>query len=238
MNGIELAIRFSDITNKLSFCGPGSAQEAFVRFLKDGSNAEEVREIISKFEGLYPYLKAIGDKHGKDFLDDDVVEAYWIGNKLLDVFTDKDIIKIVEHLVQRGLPESIGKQIIDELPVGFVPHHNFNVFYVGVGRTTGSVEMTTQNMDNCRTSWGRVVEIKGTMLTVMTQTLERKEDKYVLSNEQPKSIVYLPERFPSLKKDDVVGIHWGSACVVLTEEQLEQLQKYTEKTIEIMNTLL
>src|SRR3989338_7421151 len=139
MDGVELASRFSYITNSLRFCGPKEASGQFVSYLKSASSAESVRESIKKFEGLYPYLSIIAEKNKMDYLDYGVVESYWIGNKLLDNMGKEDIIQIINKLTQRGLPKSIGSDLIKNLPNGMVPHHNFNVLYVGVGRTAGTV---------------------------------------------------------------------------------------------------
>ena len=47
-----------------------------------------------------------------DFLDYDVVEAYWLGNPILEKFEDDDMKEIIEKLMSRGLPKSIGKDLI------------------------------------------------------------------------------------------------------------------------------
>src|SRR3989338_10707502 len=159
MKGIELAARFSYITNSLRFCGPEEASKQFLQYLDKRNNEKKVKDSLLKFEGLYPYLSTIAEKNNKDIFDYEVVEAYWIGNKLLDNITDEDNKKIIRKLMQRGLPKSIGLDLIKNLPSGLVPHHNFNVMYVGVGRLTGSVETNLQNMDNYRISYGKVLEV-------------------------------------------------------------------------------
>ncbi len=159
MQGFELALRFSYITNMLRYCGPVEANEQFLEYVEKHDNEEQVMKMLQRFEGLPPYLSAIGKKHGKQMFDYDVVEAYWMGNALLDSFSDDDMKQIIEGLVQRGLPGSIGEDRIAKLPSGMVPCHACNVMYVGVGMLTGSVETTVQNMDNCRISWGKVLEI-------------------------------------------------------------------------------
>src|SRR3989338_4408303 len=191
MDGTELAARFSYITNSLGFCGPEEASGQFINYIMGKGSPEKVESSIKKFEGLYPYLSSIAEKSKKHLLDYEVVEAYWIGNKLLDDFNDMDMKLIVTKLMQRGLPKSIGQKLIDEIPSGFLPHHNFNVFYVGVGKTTGSVETTLQNMDNCRVSWGRVVEVLKDKLIVQTRYL-KKDSYYYLSEPENRTVVYLP----------------------------------------------
>ncbi len=237
MDGAELAARFSYITNTLRFCGPEQASEQFLQYIKEKGNSEDVRDSVKKFEGLYPYLSAIAGKTNLDLLDFGVVEAYWIGNSLLDTFDKEDLAEIIDALTKRGLPASIGKSLIDGLPAGFVPHHSFNVMYVGVGKTTGSVETTTQNMDNCIINWGKVIEIRGSEIIVETQSLKSEGGIYRFTDQEHKTAVFLPELMPGLKKGDFVALHWGFAAMVLDEAQLANLKKYTSHTIGIMNGL-
>ena len=237
MDGTELASRFSYITNSLRFCGPKEACRQFLKYAnkKDGKSLDDVRESIKKFEGLYPYLSSIAEKNSKDFLDYEVVEAYWIGNRLLEKLNDEDIKQIIGKLMYRGLPKSIGESLIKNLPHGFAPHHNFNVFYVGVGRTSGTVETNLQNMDNCRISWGKVAEVHDSNLIVKTQSLKNENGKFFLSEDETKTAVYFREMLPKIKKNDMVALHWGFACCVLDEGQLGNLKKYSKKIIDIMN---
>ncbi|NOZ80448.1 MAG: hypothetical protein GXP63_02145 [DPANN group archaeon] len=231
MDGAELCIRFAYITNKLRYCGPEKAQPAFHRYLLHRDNLPEVREDIRRFEGLYPYLDAIAKKAGKDFLDREVVEAYWLGNGLLDGFSDAEMKDVIRSLEARGLPASIARKRIDELPQGMFPHHDFNVFYVGVGNITQSVEATLPNMDNCRIGWGKVVEVvsKDTAL-VMTPALQKKKGKIAMGKEEPKTVVFLPE-VTSVAEGDLVALHWGFIVMRLSREQQYRLQTYQERLL-------
>jgi len=235
MKGIELAARFSYITNSLRFCGPEKASKQFLQYLGKKNNELKVKESLLKFEGLYPYLSTIAEKNDKDIFDYEVIEAYWIGNKLLDKFTNEDNKKIIKKLMQRGLPKSIGLDLIKNLPSGLVPHHNFNVMYVGVGRLTGSVETNLQNMDNCRISLGKVLEVLDDKLLVQTDLLIKENDKFKLRKNETKTAIYLKQMLPKVKKNDFVALHWGFAPVILTKGQVMNLERYTKKVIEGLN---
>src|SRR3972149_5287793 len=91
-SGVALAARFSLPTNRLRYCGPDDAQAPFVRAITEGKDLNAAREALLRFEAPAPSLAAIAAKHGKDPLDHDVVEAYWIGNRLLDDFTRDDVV--------------------------------------------------------------------------------------------------------------------------------------------------
>ena len=234
MDGIELAARFSFITNSLRFCGPEEASGQFVEYIKSSASAESVKESLKKFEGLYPYLSSIAQLSKKDFCDYEVVEAYWIGNKLLELFDEEGMKEIIQKLMQRGLPKSIGMPLIEKMPKGMVPHHNFNVFYVGVGNTSGKVPTTLQNMENCMISWGKVVDFHGNNLVVETISLSNEDGKLSLNEANVKTAVYMKEMI-SPKKDDYVAFHWGFAPYVLNEKQLENLKRYTNLVINKIN---
>ena len=235
MKGIELAARFSYITNSLRFCGPKKASKQFLQYLSKKNNEQKVKDSLLKFEGLYPYLSAIAEKNNKDIFDYEVIEAYWIGNKLLDNFTNEDNKTIIKKLMQRGLPKSIGENLINNLPSGLLPHHNFNVMYVGVGRVTGSVETNLQNMDNCRISWGKVLEVLQDKLLVQSNLLIKNKNKFELKQNETKTAVYLKQMLPDAMKNDIVALHWGFAPLILTKEQGGNLDKYTNTILAILN---
>ena len=92
MDGLELAGRFSYITNALGYCGPDCAYEKFLEYVKGNKNTDDIEKALKRFEGLFPYLNAIAKKTGKKFTDYSVVEAYWIGNSLLDFVSSRDAI--------------------------------------------------------------------------------------------------------------------------------------------------
>ncbi|MFH1409913.1 MAG: DUF6390 family protein [Nanoarchaeota archaeon] len=234
MNGLELCVRFSYITNTLRFCGPEEAATQFLQYIEKKDNAGPVEASLKRFEGLLPYLSTIAEKNGEEPFDHDVVEAYWIGNKLLDACDDADMKSCIQKLMQRGLPKSWGEKKIAQLPSGFRPHHDFNVFYVGVGMLTGSVERTMQNMDNCRISWGKVLDVHPGQLIVSTQQLEKKYGDFVLV-EATKNAMFLPVMLPDVQKGDHVALHWGFAAVELTTQQSASLKKYTKNILSVMN---
>ena len=237
MNGIELASRFSYITNSLRFCGPSEAYEQFLQYLDKKNNEEEVKNLLLKFESLRPYFTSIAEKAELDCFDYKVIEAYWIGNRLLDNFNNEDMKKIIIKLTLRGLPKSIGEKLIHNMPSGLMPHHNFNVLYVGVGMTTKSVETNIQNMDNCRVSWGKVLEVSQDKLLVQTNLLiKNNNNKFELKQNETKTAVYLPKMVPNIKNGDVVALHWGFAPLILTQEQLNNLEKYTNKILWVLNS--
>lgn len=237
MDGIELSARFAYIVNKLRYCGPEPAAGQFLNYFANGENLQNVKGSIKKFESLYPYLSAISKKSQKDFADFEVAESYWIGNNLLDSFEKNDLKEIINSLTKRGLPQTWANKLISELPEGFVPHHNFHVIYVGVGKTTGRVQTNIENIQKCTTSWGEVKSVLDDKLIVSAGVLKKKDNKLILEEDVEKKVSYLREMLPLVKKGDYVAIHWDFAPLVLTEKNLENLKKYTYKILDVVNKL-
>lgn len=239
MDGYELSGRFSYITNALKYCGPDDGHKDFHKYIlsHDAVLKGGLRENIKKFEALYPYLKFIAEKTGKDYMDYDVVEAYWMGNELLDQFNCEDMKGLVRLLMKRGLPETLGKQLIDNMPTSAFPFHTFHVLYIGVGNVTGHVKSTVQNMDNCRISYGKISEIFGTQLIVDTDMLTTENDRVTLKRNETKTVVYIPELLQGIKINDYVALHWGFACKKLDEREIRNIEKYTTKAILSKNSV-
>lgn len=237
-DGVELAARFSYITNSLRYCGPEIHKE-FLSYIEHPETRDElrskIRDAIKRFESLAVYLEAIAKKHDKDFLDYDVVEAYWIGNSLLDAFTDDDIRQIIHDLTKRGLPPSLAQEFIEKLPHGFKPNHNFHVLYVGVGNVAGTVKTTIQTMDNCRISEGKVLEIIDDKIVMETTSLNFRDGSFVL--EKDHKIAVVPSIIKDIRIGDHVALHWGFVCTILTAEQHRQLHIYMDHNLQIKNSI-
>ena len=79
-----LFVRYAFAPNELGYCGPSDSQE----LLGYGANGVVDRGLTAmarQFDGAWPYLELIAGAVGiSDPLDHRVVEAYWVGNPLLD----------------------------------------------------------------------------------------------------------------------------------------------------------
>jgi len=152
MQGVQLAARFSIATNRLKYCGPADAEPALYRTIVEGKDLEASRKALLRFEALEPYLAAIAAKHGLDPLDRDVVEAYWIGNELLEAFTREDFRLLLEHLSRRGLPRFMADRLTEHLPERPIPDEAVAGFTdwtddVGAGRAPCSARRLSGRRD-------------------------------------------------------------------------------------------
>jgi len=238
MDGVALCARFSIATNRLEFCGPSDAAPTLYRAITRGSDLDAARESLRKFEALYPYLDAIGAKHGLDPFDARVVEAYWVGNELLNAFDRRDFLKILEALVRRGLPRSTAERLILHLPVHPTPHHAFHVSFVGVGEVTGHVATTLANIELCRPGWATVVSVEPRTLVLDRSSLELSEGRLALGRPRRVSLAYDPAILPEVAGGSRVALHWNHPALVLTDAEASALEHHTRRALEAANEAL
>jgi GNAT superfamily N-acetyltransferase len=232
--GARLAARFSLPTNRLDYCGPRDASDLFLRAIADGSDIRAASDALLRFEALVPYLRAIARKHGLDPLDAAVVEAYWVGNELLEDFRREDFAAILRDFRGRGLPDALVRRLLARLPETPLPHHAFHVAFVGVGAVTGKVETTVANMDLCRPSWAVVREVRGDGLVARRRPLEARDGRIRLGAERLDTFPREDALVPGVRPGDVVGIHWGLPVIVLTPAQADRLRAYTERALDLV----
>jgi len=230
MDGINLCSRYSLVPNQLGFCGPPHSAQLLKDYIL-GKNTN-VEPILKRFEGLYPYLDIISKKHNLTPFDQRVVEAYWLGNELSYGYNENDFKELISLLKQRGLPESFCEKLLSDAPKKMSLTHNFHVFFVGVGRTTGCLPQTLENMDKCMISSGTVESIGKNFLLVDKKNLQNG-GQLVLSKPQEKKITYDPE-LVTPKEGDIISIHWENAIEVISLEQKLNLEKYTNDTISLI----
>jgi hypothetical protein len=238
MDGFALAARFSLATNRRNFCGPAEAEPTLYRAITEGSGRRETEAALARFEALYPYLEALGRRHGRDPFAFDVVEAYWIGNPLLDAFGRAEFRPILDALVSRGLPRFVARELDEALPEAAIPHHVFHVAFVGVGAVTGHVPTTLPNLEACRPAWATVTELGPHSLRVEGPVLALENGRLTLDRVEARSAEYDPRVVPDLREGDVVALHWGWTALRLTEEQHRRLVAYTGRSLAAANAAL
>jgi hydrogenase maturation factor len=173
-------------------------------------------------------LKLIAAENGiADAFDDRVVDAYWLGNSLLERVTMKGFYN---HARGR-LPLKERQWFELKLPQGAKPHHNYHVF--NFIRRTGhqAVDHTVESMDNCRVSVGRLVAPG----KVKTDKLIYRHGKLGFQPGVIKSIHNLDH---DLKQGDLVSLHWGWVCSKINQQQAKNLTQYTRRDLTLANLTL
>lgn len=157
-DGALVCARYAFAPNLLHYCGPDTNGD-FGEYLREEAADLRLLEHIGKFETLYPYLKAIAEANGiADPLDPRVVEAYWVGNSLLEKLTPQDTFVALsekQHLPRR-IPKNELRWLLPKIDKKARLHHSFHVFNVFTRTGHHTVVHTVETMDQCRISWGKV----------------------------------------------------------------------------------
>lgn len=237
-SGALLAARFSYMPNRLGYCGP-EENKAMLDYLVENHSDRGLEQILAKFAGAFPYYSFIAATNGiPDPFDPRVIEAYWIGNELLERVELADLHRHLEDRFGRRFPARVLQSVLRQVPAGARPHHNFHVFSLPI--RTGHLEIphNLQTMDECRISWGRVVADHGDTLVVERHPLQLVEDEVVLGPSAPRSVM---RRFngktflTEIALGDTAAIHWGCACYTLSPRQRRFLEYYTRHHLALAN---
>jgi len=235
MDALELAARYSFMPNKLRYCGPEDADKILFQYVIDKKDKETVERVLKQFEAFSLYLNLIAKKNKKSIFDKDVIEAYWIGNSLLEKVKKEDIKKLItEDFTKKGLPHSIAKKLAKNIPNNSTPHHSFHVMHIH--SVTGKIKFMFSNIDKCRISWGKVKDINKNSLLIEYSPIEIK-DKLILGKEIDTKVQYDKEFLRNIKINDFVAVHWNYAVDKLTKTQKQNLEKYTIRNINAINSL-
>jgi hypothetical protein len=235
--------RYAFAPNQLGYCGPDDNSSLF-DYVTEKRPDQGLVELERRFEGAYPYLCLIAGANGiSDPFDERVVDAYWIGNDLLNGVGPG---AMYESLTDRFRPRMQGtdfRWLMAKL--GSVrPHHNFHVFdiYVRTGLMRDEkARVALGAMDSCRISWGKVMGVEGQELIVERPELTYSDGHLHLSEprvtrvtRQHKGRGFIDEA----KVGDVVTIHWGWACDMVTPGAVRRLRQATDQCLALANTTI
>jgi hypothetical protein len=231
--GPELFARYAFPPNILGYCGP--ADSGLTEGLVSTEAERERAHIVKQFEGAWPYLELIGGLCGLDPLDIRVVEAYWIGNELLDRFDTLAWGNSVDERF-RSRAGRTWSAVASGIEDG-APNHAFHVFcvypWVGLLRS-GYASHALEVIDRCRIRWGTVEACVGTDVVVRSMPLIW--DGAVLTLGEP--IVETVARSlgaATLRPGSDVSLHWDYVCDELNAGQLLRLQRQTSRHLAIVN---
>ncbi|HET8680965.1 MAG TPA: DUF6390 family protein [Micromonosporaceae bacterium] len=243
MSGALLFARYAYPPNALGYCGPDDPA-ALLGYASAGTSDSELAALARRFAGAWPYLALIAAANGRvDPLDRAVVEAYWLGNRLLERVPAG---LFAAHLRDR-FADRAGRGWADlaQLAVlGARPHHNFHVFgvypWVGLLRA-GPVDEPMRVLDSCRIRWGTVLGIHSGLAEVRCQPL-RWDGRRLLLGAPVTQLATLATAGGSLAPvvavGDTVSLHWDWVCDVLDDRGLRGLRAYTASQLRLVNDAL
>jgi len=245
-DGVLFHAKHAFMPNSLGYCGPDERGQ-IQSDLEGNRSDEELIQTLQKFEAAYPFLKLIAKSSGREIFDYSVPEAYWIGNRLLDLVPVSDFYSFSHHEIRGRDPEKV-REVFRKLDGVAPPHHTFYVMSTyataavpdGPNVTNEAKRKIAEVVDNCRISWGRVSKVGKDELKVVARRVNVNDGGLGLTRPAVRRVRYNPEvrPFGTVRAGDVVSIHWNYACDVLTPRQAQNIAKYTDRDISLVNRLI
>jgi hypothetical protein len=236
--GALLFVRYAYPPNRLGYCGPADSL-AFREYGIAGVVDAGLVRLAQAFSGAWPYLELIAGATGiRDPLDRRVVEAYWVGNRLLDTVP---LARIADSLEERFRPR-LGAQfgrLAEGVLEGGVPHHSFHVFgvypWVGLLGDGRKADTALTVLDRCRIRWGQVTAIAGDQVTVISRPLSWNGRTLALGPPITETAESSVTSVAELAVGDWVSLHWNWVCDRLSQRQLRALYAYTTRHLDLVN---
>ena len=239
--GPVLFVRYASPPNQRGSCGPPESGQ-FFEYGVNGTVDPGLQQLARQFAGAWPYLELIATTTGiADPLDRRVVEAYWIGNPLLDRVGVRALGDSVEQRFRRRTGQF--DPLADSVLAGGMPHHSYHVLCVypwlgllGSGGNAGRHALTV--LDRCRIRWGRVRSVDGDQAVVESSPLNWDGKRLDLAPAEPEVATAAVDGagfVTDLQPGDWVALHWDWICDRLDQRQLKALRRYTAHHLDIAN---
>ena len=238
--GPLLFAHYASPPNQLGYCGPADAG-ALLEYGAAAVVDRGLTELAQAFSGAWPYLELIARATGiADPLDHRVVEAYWVGNRLLEGVDMATFGNALMDRFKRRSGSGWG-HLAEAVPAGAVPHHSFHVFgvypWVGLLRA-GTSGHPLHVLDRCRVRWGRVVAAHGEEVVVRYRPLTWDGARLELGPPRTETATRAAGGLgfvSGLEPGEWISLHWDWVCDRLGPRQLAALRHYTLRQLEITN---
>jgi hypothetical protein len=148
-------------------------RRTLIEYASAGITDPGLAELARAFHGPLPYLTVMASVTGiRDPFDRRLVEAYWVGNPILDRVDVGAFARVLDEGFRRRMGGGWGF-FEETIPAGGVPHHSFHVLavypWVGLLRTERAEPI--EILERCRIRWGTVVAVTGESAVVTSQPL-------------------------------------------------------------------
>ncbi len=235
--GPLLFAKYAFPPNERGYCGPAD-HSALRSYGMAGVTDPGLAQLARGFTGAWPYLQLIAAANRiADPLDARVVEAYWVGNRLLGNVRMHDFGDFLDESFRARAGHGWAA-IAGAVPVGALPHHSFHVFCVypwtGLLRE-GRTEPSLHVLDRCRIGWGQVVAPPDHG-TVLVRQRPLTWDGRMLGFGPPSPRPAATGFVRSPRPGDWVSLHWDCVCDRLTAAQLRSLRRFTVHHLRLANS--
>ncbi len=209
------------------------------RTINTGVTDDGLRGLLRKFTGAMPYLQLIAECNAiPDPLDAHVVEAYWLGNELLQGVEIRALYDSLRTRFSQQMRASDLELVLGKATAHAHPHHSFHVLEVCPRH---GWPQALPFMDKCRISWGKVLSADDSILTVEAMPLLVVGHQLVLGSPERRIINRAFDGSGFVNSVQVgawVSIHWNWACQVLSPRQVANLERWTRYHLTLANQTL
>lgn len=239
--GPLLFARYAYPPNSLGLCGAGHPHD-LLEYGDAHTSDAGLEEMARTFDGAWPYLELIaGANRITDPLDPRVVQAYWVGNELLENVSPNELVRHVDDRFHGRIGRA-HEQIRGTVAAGAVPHHCFHVFavypWLGLLRT-GAVDQPLHVLDQCRIAPGLVESVgtDGTLIVTVRPLgwshgrLLLREPELRTVHWQTDGLAFVAEPVPG----DYVSLHWDFVCDRLSPGSARALLAVNQRAIAAVN---
>lgn len=239
LEGTLRFVRYGFMPNRLQYCGPTGDNRTLFDYAVERVSDGGLTQLLRQFSGALPYLRLIARANNlADPFDPRVVEAYWIGNELLDRVEVRQLYDSLQERFAKQLQGRTRDLVLGKAPAGARPHHSFHV--LDVYSRVGELGHTLATLDNCRVSWGQVQALSstGAELVVDRMPLVLSGGRLVLGPPRQERAVGQFEGHgfaDDAQVGDWVSLHWGWVCEVITPRERANLERYTRYHLAIAN---
>lgn len=238
------AIRFARYAfppNSLHYCGPEGGA-SLLEYADARSSDAGLEGLAAEFAGAWPYLELIaGDAGIADPLDDRVVEAYWVGNEILNRIDTTRLAHSLEHRFG-GRTGWVSSRVLPALPAGALPHHSFHVFgvYPWVGLLRSGSQEPLRILDRCRVRSGVVEAVHSDTARVAYRPLRWDGKGLAFGNRTMETATISRDGYSlagPLQRGDFVSMHWDWVCERITLDEARRIQQWTASQLDVVNAL-
>lgn len=222
MDGIARCAKYAFGPNRLHYCGPDkSITELGAEFF------------LRQFKTLYPYLRQIAAANNiQDPFNARVVEAYWLGNELLENVGRKKLYNFLldDLAMKKKMKIKEWHWLETKLNQNALPHHSFHVLNLW--------RQKVEALSECCVNAGEVISISGPEIKVRTEVIIYEKGKLIFSPSREKILTRQLEaeyEIEQLQPGQIISFHWDLPCEVISKKQATALKKYTLQNLALAN---
>lgn len=256
-DGLLMFAKYAFAPNLLEYCGPKN-NKIFLAVLRDCLHkqensdyenlAEELRNLSLQFKAAIPYLHVIAEENNiKDIFNFMVVEAYWLGNNLLNNIRFSKAYDDTENRFSGAMGSKKWDKFRNSLLIKNIkPFHGSHVLniYSKIDFNESQCDIILKAINNCRINFGVVEKIVKNEITdifsvVRVLYFPLEFDDFMnlrTGKEKAENFYLLDNNYENIRAGDIVSLHYEYICGKLSIRQKNNLEYWNNYHLKIFNS--